>query len=164
MVVLKTDSLGIHRGEQVLHADRRVEERAAVALSLCTTAHPLYTRFTNIFGTSISEATMRPNPTSRSSRCSSGESGAPKGARGWACGSAIGSGCGLGGGPLTCTDCSPARPLSACHWTAAATIQSRAGTPMAGSGPVCVGRAAGWSGLGVRLRFRGTGMRLSEAA
>ena len=39
-------------------------------MSLCTTTHPLYTRFTKIMGTSISEATMRPNPTrqSRSSR------------------------------------------------------------------------------------------------
>ena len=33
-----------------------------VALSLCTTAHPLHTRFANIFGTSVSEATMRPDP------------------------------------------------------------------------------------------------------
>jgi hypothetical protein len=30
-------------------------------LSLCTTAHPLYTTFTTTFGASISEATMRPN-------------------------------------------------------------------------------------------------------
>jgi hypothetical protein len=34
----------------------------SVALSLCTTAHPLHTRIANIFGTSISETTMRPNP------------------------------------------------------------------------------------------------------
>jgi hypothetical protein len=34
------------------------------ALPLCTTAHPLHTRFANIFGTSLSEAAMRPN-----SRC-----------------------------------------------------------------------------------------------
>jgi hypothetical protein len=33
----------------------------SVALSLCTTAHPFYTRFANIFGTSFSETTMRPN-------------------------------------------------------------------------------------------------------
>ena len=33
-----------------------------LALSLCTTVHPLHTRFTDIFGTSISETTMRPNP------------------------------------------------------------------------------------------------------
>jgi hypothetical protein len=33
-----------------------------VALSLCTTAHLFYTRFTNIFGAFISEATMRPDP------------------------------------------------------------------------------------------------------
>jgi hypothetical protein len=32
---------------------------------ICTTAHPLHTRFANIFGTSISEATMRPNPRAR---------------------------------------------------------------------------------------------------
>ena len=36
---------------------------SSVALSLCTTAHPLYTRFANIFGASISETTMRPNST-----------------------------------------------------------------------------------------------------
>ena len=29
---------------------------------LCTTVHPLRTRVFNIFGTSLSEATMRPNP------------------------------------------------------------------------------------------------------
>ena len=34
----------------------------SAALSLCTTARPLHTRFTNIFVASISEATMRPNP------------------------------------------------------------------------------------------------------
>ena len=33
-----------------------------VALSLCTTAHPLYNGIANIFGASISEATMRSNP------------------------------------------------------------------------------------------------------
>ena len=38
----------------------------SVALSLCTTTHPLYTRSTNIFGTSISIATMRPDPRSHS--------------------------------------------------------------------------------------------------
>jgi hypothetical protein len=38
--------------------------QGSVALSLCTTARPRYTRCTNIFGTSVSEATMRPNPTS----------------------------------------------------------------------------------------------------
>ena len=35
-----------------------------IALSLCTTAHPLYTRFTIMFGTPMSEPTMRPNPRS----------------------------------------------------------------------------------------------------
>jgi hypothetical protein len=34
----------------------------SVELSLRTNAHPLYTSFTNIFGASISKATMRPNP------------------------------------------------------------------------------------------------------
>jgi hypothetical protein len=34
----------------------------SVALSLCTTAHPRYNIFTNISGTSMSEATVRPNP------------------------------------------------------------------------------------------------------
>jgi hypothetical protein len=37
-------------------------KRGSVALSLCTAAHLLYTRFANRFGTSISEATRRPNP------------------------------------------------------------------------------------------------------
>jgi hypothetical protein len=32
------------------------------SLSLCTTAHPRYTRFANTFGASVSEAAMRPNP------------------------------------------------------------------------------------------------------
>jgi hypothetical protein len=41
---------------------------SSVALSLCTTAHLLPTRFTNIFGASISEATMRPNPRPRRRR------------------------------------------------------------------------------------------------
>ena len=40
-------------------------ERGPIALSLCTTAHPLYTRFTNIIGASIFEPTMRPNPRCR---------------------------------------------------------------------------------------------------
>ena len=31
-------------------------------MSLYTAAHPLHTRFTNIFGTSVSKATTRPNP------------------------------------------------------------------------------------------------------
>ena len=33
-------------------------------MSLCTTAHPLHTRFTNISGASVSETTVRPNPRS----------------------------------------------------------------------------------------------------
>ena len=28
----------------------------------CTTAHPLHTRFTNVFGASVSEAAVRPDP------------------------------------------------------------------------------------------------------
>jgi hypothetical protein len=38
------------------------EVQGSVTLSLCTNVHPLQTIFTNIFGTSISETTMRPNP------------------------------------------------------------------------------------------------------
>ena len=34
----------------------------SVASLLCATAHPLYPILTNIFGTSVSEKTMRPNP------------------------------------------------------------------------------------------------------
>jgi hypothetical protein len=45
----------------------------SLASSICTTAHPLHTRFTNIFGVSLSEATMWPNPmlgaAPRYSRC-----------------------------------------------------------------------------------------------
>jgi hypothetical protein len=49
------DDMGLGKTVQVLSG--------LVALSLCrTTAHPLHTRFANIFGTSVSEATMRPNP------------------------------------------------------------------------------------------------------
>jgi hypothetical protein len=36
--------------------------QGSVAFSLCTTAHPLHTRFTNTFGASVSETIMRPNP------------------------------------------------------------------------------------------------------
>ena len=35
----------------------------SVAWSRCATTHPLYTILANIFGTSLSETTMRPNPT-----------------------------------------------------------------------------------------------------
>jgi hypothetical protein len=42
-------------------------------LSLCATAHPLYTRFANIFGASVSEAATRPAgakaPASTAERC-----------------------------------------------------------------------------------------------
>ena len=34
----------------------------SVALSLCTSAHPLHTRFSNILGAAVAEATMRPGP------------------------------------------------------------------------------------------------------
>ena len=36
--------------------------QGSVALSLCTTAHSLHTRFAKVCGASIPEATMRPNP------------------------------------------------------------------------------------------------------
>jgi hypothetical protein len=56
-----------------------VSSQGLVALSLCTGAPPLYTRFANIFGASVSEMTMRPNP--RSSRgCCAGRRGAAGGA------------------------------------------------------------------------------------
>jgi hypothetical protein len=38
--------------------------QGSAALSLCTNAQPLHTRIANIFGTSLCEATMRPNPRS----------------------------------------------------------------------------------------------------
>jgi hypothetical protein len=34
----------------------------SVALSLCTTAYPLHTRFADVFGAVVSEATLRPDP------------------------------------------------------------------------------------------------------
>jgi cation diffusion facilitator CzcD-associated flavoprotein CzcO len=37
-------------------------------LSLCTTFDPLHDRFSNLFGSSIAEATMRPNPKVESRR------------------------------------------------------------------------------------------------
>jgi hypothetical protein len=49
----------------------------STALSLCTIVHPLYTRFTRRFDTSISETTTRPN-----SRCSS-TGGDRRCGRGW---------------------------------------------------------------------------------
>jgi hypothetical protein len=51
--------------------------QGSVALSLCTSAHPLHTRFTKIIGASISEPTMRPNPRSTS--------GSMRGSRGRSC-------------------------------------------------------------------------------
>jgi hypothetical protein len=41
---------------------RQRREEGSVALSRCTTAHPLHTGFANIFDASVSEATLRPNP------------------------------------------------------------------------------------------------------
>ena len=45
--------------------------KGSVALALCTTVHPLRTRFVNILGTSVSETTRRPNPGGTSSTTSS---------------------------------------------------------------------------------------------
>ena len=39
-----------------------MKREASVALSLCTTAHLLHTGVANIFGASLSEAAMRPDP------------------------------------------------------------------------------------------------------
>ena len=45
-------------------------------MSLCTTAHPLHTRFTKIIGTSISETTIRPDPMSQgTAACYAGKYG-----------------------------------------------------------------------------------------
>jgi hypothetical protein len=43
----------------------------SVALSLCTTVHPLHIRFANVFGASVFEATVRPDPrlAAASGRC-----------------------------------------------------------------------------------------------
>jgi hypothetical protein len=48
----------------------------SAALSLCTTAHPLHTRFTNIFDASVSEATMRLSPSAGRRRSAGGQRGA----------------------------------------------------------------------------------------
>ena len=54
------------RGAQAAAAlCKGVHLQGSAAWSLCTTAHLLYTRFATIFGASISEATMRPNPRCR---------------------------------------------------------------------------------------------------
>ena len=52
--------------QQILKSDdmRGSASGSMVALSPCTAAHPLYTGIANIFGVSISEATMQPNPRS----------------------------------------------------------------------------------------------------
>jgi hypothetical protein len=50
---------------RVLVDELKVEAIAEGLFQVCTTAHPLRTIFTNIFGASISEATMRPNPVAR---------------------------------------------------------------------------------------------------
>ena len=47
-------------------ADVPWSEQGSVELPLCTTAQPPHTRFTNIFGASLSEAAMRPDPRSES--------------------------------------------------------------------------------------------------
>jgi hypothetical protein len=49
--------------EPVVDASLQTEvESGSVAMSLCAAAHPLHTRFSNVLGASISEATTRPNP------------------------------------------------------------------------------------------------------
>jgi hypothetical protein len=59
----KEDAMEYVLGYTVAH-DVRVGPGRRVAISLCTmyTAHPLHIRFTNRFGASGSETTMRPNP------------------------------------------------------------------------------------------------------
>jgi hypothetical protein len=49
---------------------KKPARRASVELrrSLRGTAHPLYTRFTELFGTSLSETTMQPKPYQRRGR------------------------------------------------------------------------------------------------
>jgi hypothetical protein len=51
----------VHTGGWVC-APRPRTGSGSVPLSLCTTAQPLYTVFTKIFGASIPKATMRPKP------------------------------------------------------------------------------------------------------
>jgi hypothetical protein len=52
--------------EALAAGDAVVEARwGSVALSLCTTAHPLHTRFAKLIGTSLSEARMQPGSMAR---------------------------------------------------------------------------------------------------
>ena len=67
--------------EQVACTAASGRRSGAVALSLCTTAHPLHTRFAKRIGTSISEATMRPKPISYIHIKESGLSGSDATAR-----------------------------------------------------------------------------------
>ena len=59
-VITKCDKFGNRL--MMICPDGKVRVGLGRTLSLCTTAHPLHIIFTNIFGKSISEATMRPNP------------------------------------------------------------------------------------------------------
>jgi hypothetical protein len=49
-------------GHNLARYTRRGSKARAHYHFLCTTAHPLYTRFAGIFGASVSEAAMRPDP------------------------------------------------------------------------------------------------------
>ena len=63
LVVARQMELGVV--DDSVEKPRLLERRHAsglVALSLCTTAHPLYTVIANTFGASISQTTTRPNP------------------------------------------------------------------------------------------------------
>ena len=48
--------------EELRALNAAVRGPRALALSLCTTAHPLHTIFAKIIGTSLSGMTLRPNP------------------------------------------------------------------------------------------------------
>ena len=48
---------------------RRRPGRTRSCRPLCTTARPLHTRFAKVFGASISEVTLRPNPTTPRCPC-----------------------------------------------------------------------------------------------
>ena len=58
-----------NRAQVRRHGRRRRHSRRSIALSLCTTAHPLRTTFSNIIGTSFSQSsTPRPQTASRTPR------------------------------------------------------------------------------------------------
>jgi hypothetical protein len=58
----QTDDDFNHNFGLTLASTGQWREQGSVASSLCTAAHPLHTRFANIFGAAVPEAAVRPDP------------------------------------------------------------------------------------------------------